>query len=123
MSKKNKLSVFQMVKNFAKETVEYAKQGAPNVNESDYQDRLNTCNSCEHLRAKEGRCGLCGCVVEHKAKWATSKCPDDRWKPQVVGSGGKTVKLSKTKENAVYKKRRLQKLRNERKNNNSKTSD
>lgn len=30
------------------------------------------------------RCGKCGCMVEHKAKWRTTTCPDDpqRWKPQ-----------------------------------------
>tara|TARA_R100001509_G_scaffold142466_1_gene97876 strand:- start:553 stop:921 length:369 start_codon:yes stop_codon:yes gene_type:complete len=122
MSKK-KLSMFDMVKNFAKETIEYAKQGAPNVSTEDYQERLETCGRCEHLKEDQGRCGLCGCVVEHKAKWATSKCPDERWEPQIVGKGGKTVKLSKRKESLAYKKRRLKKMRDERKGNNTKTGD
>ncbi len=55
MSKK-KLSMFDMVKNFAKETIEYAKQGAPNVSTEDYQERLETCGGCEHL--KEDQAGV-----------------------------------------------------------------
>ncbi len=49
--------------------------------------------------------------------------PDDRWKSQVIGKGGKTVKLSKQKESLAYKKRRLKKMRDERKGNNTKTGD
>jgi len=74
----SKLSITQMLSNFKKELVEYVKQGAPNVTADQYKQRLLKCNSCEHLKNK--RCGLCGCVVEVKAKWATSDCPDNRWK-------------------------------------------
>ena len=30
------------------------------------------------------RCGMCGCLVEHKAKWKTTTCPDspERWAKQ-----------------------------------------
>ena len=28
------------------------------------------------------RCGKCGCLVEHKAKWKTTTCPDGKWKEQ-----------------------------------------
>lgn len=32
------------------------------------------------------RCGKCGCLIEHKAKWKTAICPDipSRWKPQII---------------------------------------
>ena len=32
------------------------------------------------------RCGLCGCLLEHKAKWKTTTCPDkpERWKKQIL---------------------------------------
>lgn len=32
------------------------------------------------------RCGLCGCLLEHKAKWKTTTCPDKptRWKEQIL---------------------------------------
>ena len=73
-----KLSIFKMLSNFKKELVEYARQGAPSVTENKYKDRLLTCNKCPHLK-NAYRCGLCGCVVEEKAKWATAECPDNRW--------------------------------------------
>jgi len=72
-----KLSILKMLSNFKDELIEYAKEGAPNVDPKTYKQRLLTCNSCEHL--KSYRCGLCGCVVEQKAKWATTDCPDNRW--------------------------------------------
>ena len=93
-------SIYKMVKSFVKEAATYAKHGAPNVTPRDYQDRLKACYSCEHLKKTTERCGLCGCLVEHKAKWATSKCPDDpqRWKKQVVGQKGKKLNLKDGRE-------------------------
>ena len=86
-------SFFEMVKNFAKETKEFIKQGAPSVTEAQYKERLDECDSCPHLIRKEMRCGLCGCMVEHKAKWQTSNCPDKRWTKIVVGEDGKKLNL------------------------------
>lgn len=85
-----------MVKGFVKEAVEYAKQGAPHVTAKQYEDRLKACYSCEHLKKDTERCGLCGCLIEHKAKWATASCPDSpkRWEKVKVGQGGKKVKLN-----------------------------
>ena len=33
------------------------------------------------------RCGKCGCLIQHKAKWKTTTCPINKWKAQVVDSG------------------------------------
>mgnify|MGYP003142989154 FL=1 len=115
---KKKPSILDMVTNFAKETIEYAKQGAPNVTEESYKKRLETCSDCEHLRRKVMRCGMCGCLVEQKAKWATAKCPDDRWAKEKVGSGGKTITL---KQKQVMAKRR--KRNNGAQGNTTETSD
>ena len=43
-----------------------------------YQARLAVCKECEHLRQIVGAhtCGLCGCVVEWKARLAGEACPD-----------------------------------------------
>ena len=82
-----------MVKNFASEAKEYIKQGAPNVTESQYASRVQTCDSCVHLERSEMRCGLCGCVIEHKAKWQTSSCPDNKWEKIIVGETGKKVNI------------------------------
>ena len=78
-----KLSIYKMVKSFAKEVKEFAKQGAPHVSATQYQKRLNACKTCPNFQVDIERCGLCGCLVEHKAKWGTTDCPDDpsRWEP------------------------------------------
>jgi hypothetical protein len=75
-------SIFQMVKTFGKELTKYIKEGAPNVTPDQYVARLNECKKCPHLIKHSMRCGLCGCLLEHKAKWKTSDCPDrpGRWK-------------------------------------------
>ena len=86
-------SCLDMMSNFTKEVVEYAKQGAPHVTEAQYKERIRTCGSCNYLKQDVMRCGKCGCLVEHKAKWATTTCPDKRWDPVKVGSAGKTIKL------------------------------
>jgi hypothetical protein len=92
------MSVYKMVKGFVKEAVKFAKEGAPHVTAKQYEQRLTACFSCPHFKTDVERCGLCGCLVEHKAKWATTSCPDkeeQRWDPVKVGSGGKRIKLKK----------------------------
>lgn len=92
----NKLpTAFQMIKTFSKELTTFVKEGMPSVSEDDYQDRIDACFKCEHFLEKLNRCGLCGCLVEYKARWKTTKCPDDppRWKQQIVGEGGKKLNI------------------------------
>ena len=86
-----------MLKNFAKEVKQFAEAGAPHVTTLQYKKRVDACAECPHLKKDIDRCGLCGCLIEHKAKWATAKCPDDpaRWEPVKVGEGGKKIKLKK----------------------------
>ena len=89
-------SVYKMVRSFVKEAVKYAKEGAPHVTAKQYEERLDACFKCPHLKEKSERCGLCGCLIEHKAKWATASCPDKeetRWPPVMIGQGGKRVAL------------------------------
>lgn len=85
-------SIYKMVKSFVREAIEYSKQGAPHVTAKQYENRLKTCSSCTHYKEDLGRCGLCGCMVEHKAKWGTATCPDDpeRWEKLKV-KNGKTI--------------------------------
>lgn len=75
-------SIPRMVKNFAGEVSDFIAAGAPIVSTENYEKRLKACNACEHLSKK--RCTLCGCIVEYKAKWETSDCPDSpsRWKDE-----------------------------------------
>jgi len=90
-----------MMKSFSKELASFVKEGMPNVSEQDYQDRLDTCFKCEHFLEKLNRCGKCGCLVEFKAKWKTTKCPDDppRWKQQIVGEAGKKLNIKTSEKN------------------------
>jgi len=111
MKKQKKASMLDMLKNFAKEVKDYAKEGAPHVSEKDYEERLTTCAGCEFLKEKTMRCGSCGCLVEHKAKWATSSCPEGFWKKQIIGQHGKTVSI---KTNAA-RDERIKKILEQRK--------
>lgn len=89
MSKDEMPSTWQMVKSFTKELSNYISQGAPNVSVDDYVQRVEACESCEHYSKEKARCTLCGCLIQHKAQWKTSNCPDipPRWKPQVISHG------------------------------------
>ena len=79
-------TLFNMISSFARELKTYVANGAPNVTTEDYIERLDTCDKCEHIKKPQMRCGLCGCLLEHKAKWKTTTCPDkpSRWKTQII---------------------------------------
>lgn len=109
MSKKTP-SLLEMMKNFANDVVDYAREGAPHVTKSQYNERLKVCEACPFLKKESMRCGKCGCIVEHKAKWGTTTCPEERWDPIKIGPAAKKVKLKKN-------------VSGTRKNNNSKISD
>lgn len=90
-------SLFTMLSNFAKASLEYVSAGMPSVTEDEYKERLEECHKCPHLIEKTKQCGLCGCYVENKASWQTAKCPDEppRWKPISIGRSGKPINLRK----------------------------
>ncbi len=75
-------SVFKMISNFSKELGTHLLNGAENVSEKDYKERLETCLICPSLKRDAMRCTTCGCKLEQKAKWKTSDCPEKKWKPQ-----------------------------------------
>lgn len=76
----------KMISNFVRDFKDYIKEGAPNVTPADYEERIIQCGTCPNLKKDSFRCNLCGCYMEHKAKWKTAVCPDNppRWKPQIV---------------------------------------
>jgi recombinational DNA repair protein RecR len=49
------------------------------VTKQEYNDRLNTCKSCENL-SMLGQCKICSCFMRLKAKFSNSSCPIDKWK-------------------------------------------
>ena len=50
-----------------------------NVTFEEYVERLARCSSCEFLNKEKWCCGVCGCYVSKKAKWATEECPEEKW--------------------------------------------
>tara|TARA_R100001443_G_scaffold114560_2_gene130747 strand:+ start:1367 stop:1969 length:603 start_codon:yes stop_codon:yes gene_type:complete len=92
-------SIFKMAANFAKDLTKYVKEGAPNVTHKQYLARLEACKKCPHLIEPTMRCGKCGCLLEHKAKWRTTTCPDEpqRWEPLYL-SPEDLVKIETAKE-------------------------
>tara|TARA_R110002020_G_scaffold109623_1_gene253579 strand:- start:715 stop:1065 length:351 start_codon:yes stop_codon:yes gene_type:complete len=79
-------SVFQMLKSFTKEVGKHVANGMKNVTAEEYAARLDTCMKCEFIQKEKMRCGKCGCLLEHKAKWKTATCPDEpsRWEEQII---------------------------------------
>ena len=41
------------------------------------QNRLATCNGCEHKSM--GVCGKCGCLLIAKVRFANAQCPVGKW--------------------------------------------
>jgi hypothetical protein len=97
-------SIFKMAKTFAGELAKYIKEGAPNVSNKIYLERLETCKKCPHLNKEKFSCNICGCRLETKAKWKTTTCPDNpqRWKPIYLDP--KTVRDKEAWENEQKKK-------------------
>ena len=98
-------NVFKMMKSFGKDLGKYITAGAPNCSKEDYKERLLTCDTCPHLMRNVMRCGACGCLVEHKAKWRTTTCPKGKWKKQDISDlkAAAEEKAKKEKEDGAKK--------------------
>lgn len=74
-------SLLQRTKSFAQASLEYVRQGLPQVSEEEYQRRISICQTCEFLQADY--CMKCGCKVIGKvltkARWGSEHCPINRW--------------------------------------------
>ena len=79
-------TLFQMLKSFTKDTAKFVKSGSPIISKDEYAERLDACMKCEHVNKKSMRCGLCGCMLQMKARMKTAECPDkpSKWKEQIV---------------------------------------
>jgi hypothetical protein len=49
------------------------------VDPAEVTRRMGICNTCEHFN--NGRCNLCGCIINFKTRLETEHCPDKppRW--------------------------------------------
>ena len=66
-----------MARNLARTTTQLLRGGL--ATEDQAKARTRICRHCEHYDKPSGRCKLCGCFVEAKAKVKHAKCPDNRW--------------------------------------------
>lgn len=90
-------TLLKMLRNFSRDLKKFAAAGAPHVTKAEYENRVETCLGCEHLQRNK-RCGLCGCVIEVKAAWATADCPDGRWSKKRIRNGRKNNNNKSSKQ-------------------------
>jgi len=43
------------------------------------EQRLATCETCEHYRKRLRQCSLCNCIMPVKVRFQKASCPDGRW--------------------------------------------
>jgi len=72
-------SMATQAKNFAGSLFKHALTGFGKVDETTYNERLNTCVDCEFYIPDMARCSKCGCPCATKASWKSSKCPVNKW--------------------------------------------
>ncbi len=72
-----KPSLVQKAKNLTSAVVKQVAAGLPRVSDAAYAARMSVCESCEQKSGNS--CKLCGCNLSTKARWATQKCPLDKW--------------------------------------------
>ena len=73
-----------MAASYARSTVRHLAAGRPQASPELQAARLAVCESCDHLRPSDRRCGLvrgcgCGCPVETKVGRLLDRCPVNRW--------------------------------------------
>ena len=67
-------------KNFIGDVGQTVASGTnPIVAEDFFQKRLDICNECSQFNVHSKRCYLCGCFMEHKAKFKDAQCPMTMW--------------------------------------------
>lgn len=70
-----KKTLGEMVWSFATELTTHAKGGFAHVDPVTYSRRISICIDCPLFAKESPHCTKCGCNMEVKAKWATSRCP------------------------------------------------
>jgi predicted RNA-binding Zn-ribbon protein involved in translation (DUF1610 family) len=74
-------SVPLMAWNLAKALAAFVADGCKTVTHEQYEERLKTCDGCEHRH--NDRCSKCGCFLHLKARGRAFQCPANKW-PQIT---------------------------------------
>jgi len=70
-------SLLKQAANVAKAVVTHVATGMSNATPEEKNRRLSICGGCPFF--KEGRCTKCGCFLEVKTGFSSSKCPIGKW--------------------------------------------
>lgn len=65
--------------NLAQSLTHFVSDGCTMVNEEQYRERLEICDTCEYRCKDLNRCQKCGCRLSLKARGRAFKCPVDKW--------------------------------------------
>lgn len=86
----NKLpTLTQKIVNVTKAVVKHVANGMVNVSDNIKEERMSICKSCPFFNSANTTCNQCGCYLEEKTKWASEKCPLDKWSDiKTQASGG-----------------------------------
>ena len=60
-------------------TIKYIEDGAIDVSEDIFNNRISICSSCHLYDVNRKKCTKCGCFLDIKARWATESCPLGKW--------------------------------------------
>lgn len=72
-------SFIKKVSNFSQALVNHLKSGCESVSDFERDLRQEICNQCEFFDRNKSSCRLCGCNLNIKTWWSTSKCPENKW--------------------------------------------
>lgn len=64
---------------FITESAKHVANGMTNVTDQVKEERMNICSGCDFFDKVNTKCNSCGCYLNLKAAWETSKCPLDKW--------------------------------------------
>lgn len=70
------ISFFDSLKNFS-------SSGYKLVSDEIFEERLDICKECPDFNSAISQCRQCGCLLSIKAKWASEKCPLDKWESKL----------------------------------------
>ncbi len=72
-------SIVKMARQFVAASAKQAIAGMPKRSEDEIKRIKAICESCDELNNEDRRCYACGCKMDVKMTWATTKCKLGKW--------------------------------------------
>lgn len=69
----------KMAVEFAKQSAKYIAANRPKREPEEVERIKQICEDCDEHNAEKKRCYLCGCRIDIKMTWATTRCPLKKW--------------------------------------------